>query len=261
MRGNTVFPQIYYPLAKLRGILSIPHSGETIPQDFDQFLVSDRRALDEDVDYHVHQLIDREQLQAQGVAIIITPIHRVCLDLNRPREMAVLNWDKNTQGISLLKAPATQEQHEIWLKAYYDPYYQKIKELIEELKKSRVGDRPPFIDLHSMPSKPTAYHLKANPRQGASRPDFCISDLKGLSCTPEFMQKILEFIQQEGHDARQNDPYFGGQVTKYVQTFGINNVQIEIKRSLYMDENKKVLLPAAPELKKKLSAALQKIFS
>ena len=99
-----------------------------------------------------------------------------------------------------------------------------------------------MIDLHSMPSRPTEYHMKQNPNQKLHRPHFCISDRRGKTCAPEFIKFFHDALTQKGHECSFNDPYIGGYVTEYVDQFRTNNIQIEINRAIYMDESKKILL-------------------
>ena len=44
-----------------------------------------------------------------------------------------------------------------------------------------------------------------------------------------------------GSSVAVNDPYIGGYVTTFVDRFQTNNIQIEINRSIYMDEDSKQL--------------------
>jgi N-formylglutamate amidohydrolase len=86
--------------------------------------------------------------------------------------------------------------------------------------------------------------MKQNPNQKMHRPDFCVSDRKGLTCTPEFIRYFHDQLIAKGHESAMNDPYVGGFVTEYVNNFRTNNIQIEINRSVYMDEGTKELVPA-----------------
>jgi N-formylglutamate amidohydrolase len=98
-----------------------------------------------------------------------------------------------------------------------------------------------------MPSRPTDYHLKQNPNQKLERPSFCVSDRRGKTCVPEFINFFQEKLTTDGFEAGLNDPYIGGFVTEFVDRFRTNNIQIEINRSIYMDESKKILIPSLVE--------------
>ncbi len=233
----------YAPLGnKYRGLLSIPHSGETIPEVFRPYLSGDELAYREDVDFKVNELVDIEALQKAGVAVLVAHVHRVCVDLNRAEENCVLFWKENTQGKKLVVKDPTKEEAERFIESFHRPYYEILKATLLDLEKRKKGPVS-MVDLHSMPSCPTAYHMKQNPNQKMHRPDFCISDRKGLTCSKEF----IEFFQRElttlGHESSLNDPYVGGFVTEYVHRFRTNNIQIEVNRKIYMDEREKKLLP------------------
>ena len=80
---NPIF-DFYAPLgSKYLGLLSIPHSGETIPAEFEKFLSGDLKAYKEDVDFKVNELVDIRKLQEAGVAVLVAHVHRICVDLNR----------------------------------------------------------------------------------------------------------------------------------------------------------------------------------
>ncbi len=229
----------YFPAkSKSIGLLSIPHSGEIIPNQFKKFLIEDQRALAEDVDYQVNQLIDIDLLTQAGIDVIIAKVHRTCVDLNRPPENAVLNWKLNSQGERIVTNEPTPQEYEQMRKTFYLPYFDALKHLIDQVEVKPV----PVIDLHSMPSSPTQYHLKQNPDQKKIRPDFCISDLRGKSCVAEYISTAVDLFKKSGFNATSNDPYFGGYVTKFINQFNTNNIQIETKRSLYMNEQDRYLL-------------------
>ena len=237
---NQIF-DYYPPKKKYIGAVSIPHSGEVIPEEFKEYLIDDIKALCQDVDTAVHKLIDIEQLNDVGIAVIKANIHRVCVDLNRPKETAALNWQKNSHGIEIVKKELDEKTRAFLTQKYYAPYYEMLKALINELQ--RAHKRPSFIDLHSMPSSPTEYPLKINPNQEMDRPDFCVSDIEGKSCEKEFINFVCEKLSAHYSKVYQNNPYFGGHVTRHVDaTFpDTNNIQIEIKRGIYLDEPKRTV--------------------
>jgi N-formylglutamate amidohydrolase len=112
-----------------------------------------------------------------------------------------------------------------------------------------------------MPSRPTEYHMKQNPNQKMHRPDFCISDRKGKTAKPDFINFFRDQLVLSGHESSLNDPYVGGYITEYVDQFRTNNIQIEINRSIYMDETTKTLISTKVEhLKPMLTDILIKGF-
>lgn len=253
--------EYYPPSSKFIGIVSIPHSGEELPDEFKEYLVSDSKLLMQDVDFRVDELINIKKLQESGIAVIKSNIIRTAIDLNRPKDLALLNWKKNSKGMDLvLKAPDIKTSTDL-IEKYYSPYYEVLKTLILELQAKMTTAS--FIDLHSMPSIAEEYHLKINPGQERLRPDFCLSDIEGLSCEASFLEDIGKDLNKSYSKVNYNNPYFGGHVTRFLNSKyqSLNNIQIEICRGIYMDESNQSLLESkSKELKVILTNSIIKHF-
>jgi len=236
--------EYYKPKNRFIGIVSIPHSGENIPDEFLPFLTNIEKDLLQDVDYRVHELVDIKELQENGIAVIKSNISRVAIDLNRSKELALLNWKNNSKGKKIVISEPSEDKSFELLETYYSPYFDIINTLCKELLgKMSIAS---FIDLHSMPGVAEDYHMKINPTQEKIRPDFCISNInmdKGSSCERDFINNICDELQRSYSKVNINNPYFGGHITRYINDSisSINNIQIEINRSLYMDEETKIL--------------------
>lgn len=250
----------YPPKSSFNALLSIPHPGVHLPEEFLPYLSPNHYDLLQDVDFATDQLVDIDALQNQGVAVLVANIARTCIDLNRPREKALLHWKKNTMEKQLVLKEPSEQMSERLLGKYYDPYYAILKSSIEELQKKRKP--APVIDLHSMPSFATDFHMRYNTNQERERPDFCLSDLEGQSCPKNFIQKLQKELEKNYSKVSINNPYWGGYLTHYINEFeDIHNLQIEIKRNLYMDENSRALTPESLLLKEHLTRALLVIFA
>ncbi len=232
MQTNLIY---HKPKKDFVAVLSIPHSGEFIPKEIGKYLIEDTVALSKDVDTAVDSLIDIEQLTDNGIAVIISKMHRAAIDINRSRDKALLCWKQNTWGEQLVISEPSIVDSEKFLTEYYDPYYTMLTTMVAMASKS--GNPTPFVDLHSMPSAPTSYHLKLNPTQNVNRADFCISDLDGQSCPASFINFISDELKLGGYSTAINDPYFGGYVTQYVNQLNSSNIQIEINRRIYLEES------------------------
>ena len=243
--SNSDVYKLYLPKGPLAGFVSIPHTGEIIPEEFKPYLSMKMSDLNQDVDYRVHHLLDFKKLLESGVGLLIAHVHRTCLDLNRPAEKACLNWKQNTHGTQIvIKEPSNDEILRL-TKHYHTPYFAQLDKIINEYSSH---ERPlPVIDFHSMPSTPTAHHLKQNPTQSTTRADTCISDFNGRSCQFNYINFVVDFLQNEKVGAKINDPYYGGFLTQYMSPLTCNNIQIEVNRKIYMDEDKKSLIPEKVE--------------
>ena len=248
----------YPPKGKFIGIVSIPHSGESLPNEFRTYLTDNTKDLMQDVDYRVQELVDINALQQEGIAVIYSNIIRTAIDLNRERSQCVFNWKNNSKGNQIVLTEPEHSLIDLWTEKYYSPYYEMLKTMILELQqKQSIAS---FVDLHSMPGKAEEYHLKMNPNQDIIRPDFCISDVHGKSCTPDFIQYITNALGKS-YNTQINNPYIGGNITKFLdKTYSsLNNIQIEISRSLYMNEDNKKLKENSA-LKKILTSELINLF-
>lgn len=245
----------------IKGLITVPHAGLEIPKEFEDFLSSNRDDLDCDVDFSVHKLIDIEKLQAAGISVVVSNIHRTAVDLNRSEDKTILNWKKNSRGIKIVKQEPSGEQMKELLAKYYYPFFEMVKSLIQEIER-QTAKPVPYIDLHSMPSKATEYHLKINPDQKIERPQFCLSDQNGDTCPEEFMESIRNSFIKKGYSPNVNDPYIGGHITRWANQFNTHNIQIEINRALYMDEEKRSLIQEkSSELSNNLTAIFLEFFS
>ncbi len=254
---NKEISKFYLPKGPVKAILSIPHSGEDFPSEFKGYLTQDIRALQEDVDYKVHELVNIEELNNSGVAVLVSSIHRTCIDLNRSEDLAVIAWKKNSKGIQLEIKEMNSEFKEKLLDKYHKPYFYQLKSTIETLLETQL--KPVVIDLHSMPSRPTEYHLKVTPNQPRIRPHFCVSDIEGLSCSKEFIESMENELKSFTPEVTQNIPYYGGHITRWLNKEfpEIENIQIEISRDIYMNETDKTLIKEKVDnLKPKLTQAL-----
>ena len=261
MSQNDIF-SYYPPKNKYIGILSIPHSGEEIPDDFHPYLSKNLKDLNCDVDYRVDALVDIDTLNKAGIAVIVSHIHRTCVDLNRSSDIAALAWKKNSKGAQLVIKEPEQEIKERMIRKYHVPYFEMIKTMINELHKE-TSHNISLVDLHSMPSEATEYHLKVTPDQPRFRPDFCVSDIEGLSCEESYIDMACNKLKVFSDDVNKNFPYYGGFITRHIhaQYKRINNIQIEISRALYMDEDKKELtLNKSDKLKENLTQSLVSFF-
>ena len=250
----------FYPAKKQPiGVVSIPHSGEIIPSEFEPFLSPDPKARNRDVDYKTKDLIDIEALNQAGIHVLSANIHRICVDLNRSEDLCVFAWKKNSHGEMIVETPPSEVQVQRFKDKYYHPYFELLKSVIKSLE----GDskKPiPVIDFHSMPSHPTAYHLSVTPDQPATRPTFCLSNLKGLSSSEDFINNFKDMLETEYQDVSLNYPYYGGYLTQYIDKFHTENFQIEVRRNLYMDEDKRELVADHTKVRELVSKSIVTLF-
>ncbi len=224
-------------------ILSVPHCGHHIPEELADQYVAELLPPD-DTDWFVDQLYDFAS--EAGIIMIRANISRWVIDLNRSPDNAPLYHDgrvitdlcpcTNFLGTPIYNdARSSMEKQEVERRkrVYFDPYYQAINELIEELH-ARFQDIL-LWDCHSIrryvPSiRSTAF------------PDMIIGDADGQASMPELSKKAVDILKNAGYDVNYNDPFKGGNITRFFgfPDIGVNAIQLEMAKDLYMDssENK-----------------------
>ena len=110
---------------------------------------------------------------------------------------------------------------------YYLPWHNNLRLEIEDFTK-RYG-RVFVIDMHSMPSETNSNELA----------DFVIGNNFDRASDNHSKKLLSNTIKSYGYSVAHNNPYSGGFITRNYSSLknNIQCIQIEIKKSLYMDEN------------------------
>ncbi len=119
------------------------------------------------------------------------------------------------------------------LSLYYRPYHAELKRIVDSLH-SRFGVLRQ-ISCHCM----SAVGAPTHPDAGQQRADFCISDLNGKTSSRETMALIIDTLQSYGYSVSVNEPYVGNELIGRHgdPARGIDSVQVEINKKLFMDTN------------------------
>ncbi len=113
----------------------------------------------------------------------------------------------------------------------YHPYHAALRGLIDETR-SQFGYCV-LLDCHSMPSIGLPPEMVAG-----SRVDMILGDCFGTACAEQVTEAAEAALRRLGYTIARNAPYAGGYTTKHYgrPRDGVHAIQIEINRSLYMDE-------------------------
>jgi len=255
-------------------LVTIPHSGEQVPHETPWLAKLPEVLLMFDVDRYVDKLYE-PVIKKLGVPSVKTDWHRYAIDLNRlPEDVDAdsvqghknpsgkfprgLHWTITTTGERLQPSPMTQELHDLLVKKYFEPFHKDVRDALTKLKKTSPVVY--HLDAHSMPSLGTKEHRDP----GEYRAEIVISDCDGTSCSAEFRDIVVGAYERAGFKTRVNWPYKGGRVT---ETYGrpkegVHSIQVELNRSLYMDEATKQIKPELFEVTKdKISKALEGVYA
>jgi N-formylglutamate amidohydrolase len=252
---------------------SIPHSGELVPDGCAWLKTLAEPVLMCDVDRFVDRLYE-PALVVLKIPFVKTKWHRYAADLNRiPEDVDCdsvignrnpagsfsrgFHWVITTTKIKLMNAPMSEILHGELVSLVYNPFHNSIRGQYQHY--SSLGFKNVFhLDLHSMPSLGTSEHRDP----GELRADIVVSDCQGKSCSPQFTELVIKSYRDQGFKVAHNWPYLGGRITEQYgnPSNGHHAIQVELNRSLYMDEQSKKLLESkAKDLAVRLQSALQDI--
>lgn len=229
-------------------IFGSPHSGCVYPQWFLDGTTLPLQTLRSSEDAFVDRLI--AGAPGAGAVTIRAQVPRAVVDLNRaPDEidpLAVRGVPRHplnqrtlaglgviprvvSQGRAILERPLERFEAERRINSYWRPYHHALAGLIAEAR-ARFGQAI-LIDMHSMPHDALG-HLQGQ------RPDMVLGNRHGLSAAARVSEAIVGAIESGGWRVRRNSPFAGAYICS---TYGrpgqnVHVVQLEIDRSLYMDE-------------------------
>ena len=133
------------------------------------------------------------------------------------------------------------------LERCYAPFHSRLAGLLEE---AAVGGDALLLDCHSMPSSQGG----AGRGRGAGRNrnkgyDIVIGDGHGRTAQSGLVARAREFFEREGLSVALNSPYAGGHITRNYgrPENGVSAIQVEVCRSLYLDEERVQLKPGWQE--------------
>ncbi len=109
------------------------------------------------------------------------------------------------------------------------PYHDALQAMIHDAKAAH--GRAVLIDWHSMPSA-------ALVQLSGPKPDIVLGSLHGESCGPELMRRVTGVLEGAGLRVGLNKPFAGGYIIEQYgkPASGVEAVQIEINRAIYMNE-------------------------
>lgn len=231
-------------------ILDSPHSGQQYPADFGSCQPLSVLRVGEDA--FVERLY--EGAHRLGATLLAAQFPRAYIDPNRglddidpamleadwpgavtpsrKTELGIgLIWRTMGQGRELYDRRLTVAEVQARIRDCYRPYHLALKRLLDDAL-ARHGRRW-HLNVHSMPDDSYA-QLGLPDRQLA---DFVLGNLDGATSDAATLLVLAEPLRAAGYSVAFNEPFKG---VTLIQRSGnpaahCHSVQIEIKRSLYMD--------------------------
>jgi len=247
-------------------IYNSPHSGRIYNANFLRQTALSFKDIRASEDFYVDQLLT--SATHSGATLLEACFPRSFVDVNRaaydldqkliekldigsidPRTAAGLGVVPRVvgEGVEIYQKKLSLEEVNNRLNTCYYPYHKKLQELINQAIEN-FGNAILF-DFHSMPHN----CLENNTSDKSCVPQIVLGDCFGSSCSPKFSQEVFNTFVSEGFSVTRNNPFSGGFITKNygVSHQNIEAIQIEIDRSLYMDEKNLTLSDGYLKLKNK----------
>ncbi len=230
-------------------VLNSPHSGRVYPSVLVESSRLSPQALRKSEDAYVDELL--ASAPDHGAVLMHAHFPRAYIDINRePYELDPLLFNGrlpdfvNSQSLraigglgtiarlvndkeEIYSGPLSLETAFIRIERLYKPYHAALTALLQATR-AKFGTAF-LIDCHSMPSQ-----------QGerGGWPDFVLGDRFGASCASEITRLVQSFLKNLGYRVHLNKPYAGGYITEHYGRphHGVHVLQIEVDRSLYMNE-------------------------
>jgi len=244
-------------------VYNSPHSGRAYPVDFVEQSRLDPSSLRRSEDHFVDELFS--SAVELGAPLLLAHFPRAFIDVNRePYELDPRMFDGSlppyanigsvrvagglgtiprivAENMEIYSRRLSVEEGLARVEAIYKPYHACLRRLI-----ARTHVQFGFgvlIDCHSMPG---------NIRVAGSniRPDFIIGDRYGTSASADLSRTAMHILEDLGFTAVRNKPYAGGFITEHYgrPARGLHALQIEVNRSLYVDETSLLKRPQFPAI-------------
>ncbi len=255
-------------------VYNSPHSGRRYPVSFVEQSRLDGVAIRRSEDHYVDELF--AAATDLGAPMLLAHFPRAYLDVNRePYELdprmfsgslppyANINSIRVAGGLGTIPRIVAEnmeiyprrlpvEEAMLRIEAIYKPYHACLRKLVARTH-TRFGYAV-LIDCHSMPG---------NIRVASSgvRHDIIIGDRYGTSASAELSAAALEILESMGFAAVRNKPYAGGFITEHYgrPVRGLHALQVEINRSLYIDETSLVKKPEFAAIANAISSFMRQM--
>jgi len=232
-------------------VFASPHSGRDYAWSFLRKTVLDEHAIRSSEDAFVDQLF--ECAPQFGAAFIRAGAPRAYVDLNRscdeldpaliegvrrqghnPRVASGLGVIPRVvaNGRAIYRGKMTRSEADHRIQSFWHPYHEKLQEMLN-VAHHRHGQAV-LIDCHSMPHEA----MDGVARSGMRRPDVVLGDRFGAAASGEVVDRVEAAFAAAGFAVTRNTPFAGAYITQAYgrPSRGQHAVQVEIDRSLYMNE-------------------------
>jgi len=232
-------------------VVASPHSGRHYPPGFLRATTLDERGIRSSEDAFMDMLV--AEAPRLGAPLLAAEYPRAYLDLNRsPEELdpaVVEGVGRRMQtprissglgviprvvanGRAIYRGKLTRAEADARIAQLWQPYHGALNDVMSEAQ-ARFGQAV-LLDFHSMPHEA----LDSVARPGQRRPEVVLGDRFGASASSDIVDALEAAFYGAGLVVSRNAPFAGAFITQHYgrPSRGRHAVQIEIDRSLYMNE-------------------------
>ncbi len=234
-------------------VFASPHSGRDYPAGFLAASMLDHRTLRSSEDAFVDHFL-RSAPQA-GAPVLTGRVPRAYVDFNRaateldpaliagismrglnPRIASGLGVIPRVVagGRAIYRGKISRAEASERISRYWQPYHDKLTEVM--VAQRQLFGRAILLDMHSMPRDA----VSMNGQHTTLRPDIVLGDRFGAAAHPEIADSVARIFADAGLRVARNSPFAGAYIAQRygMPSIGQHAIQIEIDRSLYMDERR-----------------------
>ena len=232
-------------------IFASPHSGREYGADFLAGSVLDPATIRSSEDAFVDLLFD--SAPGVGAPLLAATAPRAFIDLNRSSDeldpALIEGIGRNSHnprissglgviprvvagGRAIYPGKLTLAEAEARIATYWKPYHTALQRLLSE--QLQLFGEAILIDCHSMPHEA----IEGFGSQNRPRPQVILGDRFGASASARIVDRVEAAFAGAGLRVARNAPFAGAFITQHYgrPSRGQHVIQIEIDRSLYMDE-------------------------
>lgn len=234
-------------------VFASPHSGSAYPSEMMRKTILNAHMVRSSEDAFVDRFFDHAP--DHGAAFIRALVPRAFVDLNRsPDELdpalieGVRRQGHNPRvasglgviprvvanGRAIYRGKLLHSEAKERLDQFWYPYHKALQDMLDEA--ARYHGQSVLIDCHSMPREA----VDSVVRSGARRPEIVLGDRFGAAAGGSVVDRVEAAFRNQGFEVARNTPFAGAYITQaYGRPIrGQHAVQVEIDRSLYMDERR-----------------------
>ncbi len=248
---NDAYEVIHPEINRSCVVFASPHSGRNYSFSFLRSSILDDHVIRSSEDAFVDLLFN--SAPQFGAPFLMAGAPRAYIDLNRscdeldpaliegvrrqghnPRVASGLGVIPRVvaNGRAIYRGKITLEEAEKRIDRYWRPYHDMLQKLLDTAHQ-RHGQTV-LIDCHSMPHEA----MDGVALHGMKRPDVVLGDRFGAAASGDVVDRIEAAFTRAGFNVTRNTPFAGAYITQAYgrPSRGQHAVQIELDRSLYMDE-------------------------